>query len=130
TVGSRLEGMLERLGSEPVAVSSSPPADLHRKGGPRSEAPRAAAKTPSWKLRAIVVAVSLVAWFWTQSLIGHRSPPVEGIGDGLHAVTEPANRYLFNHPRSADLLLIVSSAFIDLFAVFLLARGIFGSSLQ
>ena len=35
-------------------------------------------------LRAGVVAGSLVLWFWTQSLIGRKSAPKDGIGDVVH----------------------------------------------
>lgn len=77
-----------------------------------------------------MVALGLAAWFWTQSLIGQRAFPEKAIGDGLHALTAPAHQYLLDHPRAADGLLIVSSAFIDLFAIFLLGRAIFGPTLR
>jgi hypothetical protein len=89
-----------------------------------------AAGAAPWWLRALLVALGLAAWFWTQSLIGHRAFPEQGIGDGLHALTAPAHRYLLDHPRAANGLLITSSAFIDLFAIFLLGRAIFGPTLR
>lgn len=121
-LGTKLEGMLERLASEPI-----PPGVLEAKA---ATAPGRRPKAPSWKLRAAVVAVALVAWFWTQSLLGSRAPLGDGIGDGLHAMTESANRYLNDHASAANALLISSSACIDALAVFLLARGIFGPSLR
>jgi 1-acyl-sn-glycerol-3-phosphate acyltransferase/membrane-associated phospholipid phosphatase len=126
-LGTSLEGMLARLASEPVPGAPPAAALLEKKGTPST---KPALKAPSWKLRAAVVAVSLVAWFWTQSLLGSRAPLSEGIGDGLHVMTESANRYLNDHPSAADLLLLTSSACIDALAVFLLARGIFGPSLR
>ena len=33
---------------------------------------------PLWALRAGLVAASLVAWFWTQSLLGNAPSPREG----------------------------------------------------
>lgn len=80
-----------------------------------------------WSLgkRVIVTAAVLAVWFWTQSLIGSRSLPTSGLGDGLHNLFAPWNQYLHVHPRAANLLLIVSSALIDLMALFLLGRWIF-----
>jgi hypothetical protein len=76
-------------------------------------------------LRAGTTAVALAAWFWTQSLIGARPLPVSGIGDWTHAVTSSANQYLLIHAMTANALLIVSSALIDLMGMFLLGRWLF-----
>jgi hypothetical protein len=81
---------------------------------------------PPWWIRAAFIAVGLAAWFWTQSLIGHRQLSGGGIGDGIHALTASANHYLFEHTQAANALLIISSGFIDLFALFLFARTLFG----
>ena len=78
----------------------------------------------------MLVALGLAAWFWTQSLIGHREISGQAIGDELHVLTAPAHQYLLGHPRAADGLLIASSAFIDLFAIFLMGRAIFGPTLR
>ncbi len=79
-------------------------------------------------LRAGLTAIALVIWFWTQSLIGGRIQPHSGIGDGLQQVTAPLNEYLHVHPTAANVLLIVSSAIIDLLGIFLLSRWIFAGS--
>jgi len=42
-------------------------------------------------LRAVITAIALAAWFWTQSLLGARPLPATGIGDGLHQLTSPIN---------------------------------------
>ena len=88
----------------PSSTPKNPPSAMHR---------------PLWALRSVVVALGLVAWFWTQSLISKRAFPAGVIGDNLHALTAPLNQYLLHHPSVTDGLLIVSSAFIDLFAIFL-----------
>ncbi len=82
----------------------------------------------AFAIRLIVTAVALAIWFWTQSSIGTRGLPGAGIGDGLHTATASANSYLHTHPTAANALLIVSSAIIDLLAIFLLSKWIFGAS--
>ncbi len=76
-------------------------------------------------VRIIVTAAALIFWFWTQALIGSRSLPASGIGDLSHTVTASANQYLLTHIAAANALLIVSSALIDLMAIFLLGRWVF-----
>jgi hypothetical protein len=81
-------------------------------------------------LRLTVTAVVLVIWFWTQSLIGARGAPADGIVDRMHNATAQANLYLHAHPPAANALLIVSSGIIDLLGIFLLAKWIFGASVR
>ncbi|MGH9493097.1 MAG: phosphatase PAP2-related protein [Terriglobales bacterium] len=81
-------------------------------------------------IRVAITAAALTAWFWTQSLIGAKTLPASGLGDGLHALLAPLNESLHAHPQFADGLLIVSSAFIDLFGLFLLGAWIFGKSVR
>jgi PAP2 superfamily C-terminal len=83
---------------------------------------------PLWALRAGLVAGSLVAWFWTQSLLGQRAAAEGRIGDTLLDLTAPLNRYLRERPRAANALLIVTSALIDLLGLFLVGQAIFGPS--
>lgn len=89
---------------------------------------------PSWStllLRLLVTAIVLAIWFWTQSLLGSRTPPVSsGIGDALHNLTSSLNSYFGQNSAAANALLIVSSAFIDALAVFLLGRWLFGGSVR
>lgn len=80
--------------------------------------------------RVILTAVALVVWFYTQSLIGARPLTVSGIGDGVHRLTAPLNSYLLVHASAANAMLIVSSALIDLLALFLLLRWLFGASVR
>jgi len=80
--------------------------------------------------RVILTAVALIVWFYTQSLIGARPSPAAGIGDGLQGLTAPLNAYFLSHLNAANTLLIVSSGLIDLLAVFLLLRWLFGDSVR
>ena len=57
-------------------------------------------------------------------MIATRAPAQAGINDWTHAVTASANYYFFTHPSAANALLILSSAVIDLLAIFLLGRWI------
>jgi len=81
-------------------------------------------------LRAGLVACALVAWFWSQALIGARSLKDGAIGDGIHELTAPLTRYLLHHPRVANATLIISSLFIDAFGIYLICAGIFGPTLR
>ena len=81
-------------------------------------------------VRAALVAVGLVLWFWTQKLIGRRGFPEGRIGDAILDWTEPWNRFLREHPPWANGVLIVSSVFIDLLGSFLILVSIFGTSVR
>jgi membrane-associated phospholipid phosphatase len=81
-------------------------------------------------LRAGLVVFALVAWFWSQALIGSRSLKDGAIGDGVHEFTAPLTRYLLSHPRAGNVTLIISSLFIDAFGIFLIGAGIFGPTLR
>jgi len=83
----------------------------------------------SWSsvgIRAAVVAVALVLWFWTQSLIGKKAAAKDGIGDLIHDLTARWHAHLTANPRTANGALIVSSLFIDLFGLALIGTAIFG----
>ena len=83
-----------------------------------------------WAVRLGLVIAGLAGWFWTQRLIGQRAAPAGAIGDGIHQLTSPLNRYLNEHQRAADTLLIATSAIIDALGLFILARSIFGPSVR
>jgi hypothetical protein len=84
----------------------------------------------TWCLKAACIAVGLSAWFWSQSLIGRRECPEQGVGDAVHRWTAPLHDTLLAHPRAADALLVTSSAVIDLVGVWLLAASLFGRSIR
>ena len=81
-------------------------------------------------VRLVAAGIGIVAWFWTQSLIGRRPLASSGIGDALHLFSAPLNHYLVQHPSVANGLLIVSSGLIDLLAIFVLAEWLFGRSFR
>ena len=80
--------------------------------------------------RIVITSVALLIWFYTQRLLGARPLPAQGIGDGLHQLTAKWNSYLLTHDTAANALLIFSSAMIDLLAVILLLRWLFGTSVR
>src|ERR1051326_6182218 len=81
-------------------------------------------------IRFVLAVLALGAWFWTQSLIGHKPSSSEHVGDGIHALTASMHQFFVDNPRAADALLIVGSAFIDLLALFLFASAIFGPTIR
>jgi hypothetical protein len=87
------------------------------------------ARTPWW-FRVVLVVAGLAAWFGTQALIGARAFPQGRIGDAVLDWTAPVNAFLNENHVWANTLLIVSSAMIDAFGVFLLARSVFGPTLR
>ncbi len=93
---------------------------------PRGEKPRLGRL---WALRALSVALGLVAWFVTQGLIGSRV--YHGtIDDGVLILLAPIHTYLLEHMAARNALLISSSAIIDVLALFILARAIFGPTIR
>lgn len=89
-----------------------------------------AGKRGALALRILVTALAIGAWFGTQALIGSRPVPSSGIGDGLLTLTAPLNQYLGQHAGAANALLIVSSGFVDLMALFLFGEWIVGRSVR
>jgi len=81
-------------------------------------------------LRLLVAGIVLALWFWTQSLIGARTAPANGIGDALHNATAGFNAYFSQNAGAANALLIVSSGLIDGLGLFLLGRWLFGGSIR
>ena len=82
-------------------------------------------------VRLVVTGLVLIIWFWTQSLLGARTPPpAGGIGDGLQNLTAGLNSYFAQNTAAANALLIVSSAFIDALGLFLLGSWLFGGSVR
>lgn len=81
-------------------------------------------------LKGLLVAVSLAAWFWTQSLIASRGLKDGQIGDLIHDLTASWNAWLQTRQRYASGILIASSAGIDLFGLFLIGAAVFGPTLR
>ena len=85
---------------------------------------------PAWLFRVLTIALGLGGWFVSQSLIKARGGRDGAIGDALHDWTAPLHGWLARTPRAANALLVTSSAFIDLFGVFLLGFALFGPTLR
>src|SRR5215470_9882951 len=82
-------------------------------------------------LRLAIVVCGVMLWFWTQSLLGSRvSPSASGVEDVLHVWTTRVNLYLHASPRAADALLVVSSALVDAFGLFLIGSWLFRRSVR
>jgi hypothetical protein len=80
--------------------------------------------------RCLTIALGLGGWFVSQSLIGTRGLREGTIGDAVHDWTTPLHGWLAARPRGVNALLIASSAFIDLFGLFLIGSALFGPSLR
>ncbi len=80
--------------------------------------------------RLLVGAAALAIWYWTQSLLGVRPLPSNGISDALHHWTAPLNAYFNGNVFAANALLSVSSGLIDALGLLLLGRWLFGSSVR
>lgn len=81
-----------------------------------------------WLLKCLLIAGGLAAWFWTQAWIGRRPFTSGGLQDRVHDLTEPMNRWLLANPRHANVLLITTSALIDVAGVALLVSSVIGPS--
>lgn len=77
-----------------------------------------------------VIGFSLGAWFKTQTMLEARKNNRDEITDLLHTISEPLNRYFKKNRSAADKLLIISSAFIDIFGLFILLYALFGASIR
>jgi hypothetical protein len=80
--------------------------------------------------RVLTIAMGLAAWFVSQSLIGARGLREGAIGDAVHDWTAPLHDRLEHNTPAANVLLIMSSGFIDLFGLFLIGSALFGPSLR
>ena len=81
-------------------------------------------------LRAAVIALGIGAWFTSQSLVSSRESRDGAIGDAVHEWTRPLNAWLARDHRAANALLTISTAFIDIFGLFLLGSALFGPSVR
>lgn len=86
---------------------------------------------PSWEtigLRVLAIAAGMAVWFATQRMIGARTLQGDAMYDHLHVVTADWNRWLHEHPRAANAVLIASSLAVDAVTLYVLARAVFGPS--
>ncbi|MEK0447837.1 MAG: hypothetical protein RL088_105 [Verrucomicrobiota bacterium] len=78
--------------------------------------------------RIAVIVVALVLWFGTQKLIARKSDLGPGIGDFIHRLTGKLHGYFSANDKAANRALIISSLFIDVLGLSLIAFSVFGSS--
>src|SRR5437868_2243700 len=93
----------------------------------------AALDWPLVAVRVVVVIGALAIWFVTQALLAKRNNIPCGevhISDGIHNLTAKWHRKLFDDPKSANRLLILSSLVIDALGLYILGTSIFGASMQ
>ena len=83
-----------------------------------------------WLIKCGFIVAGLGAWFWTQAWLAKRPFPADGIGDRVHDMTASWNSWLHEHPRSADKLLIATSALIDIAGIAMLAAAVFGPTFR
>ncbi len=89
-------------------------------------------------VRILVIVASLALWFITQKLLARRNPaidaaveaeiPAAGLPDGIHFLTRHLHRRLLNAPKAADVLLVSSSAVIDVLGIGLIVASICGTT--
>jgi hypothetical protein len=90
-----------------------------------------------WWVRGPFILVGLAGWHWTQVLVSRRSRivgasvcPDNAVGDAVLAMLAGPHRYLATHPAAANVLLIGTSAVIDVLGVFLLGVSVFGATIR
>ena len=81
-------------------------------------------------IRVGCVGLALIFWFWTQKLISRKAPTGDRISDRLHEWTAPLHRWLSVNTRAADVTLIVTSALIDIFGLYLIGAAVFGGTFR
>ena len=84
-------------------------------------------------VRAGLVVLGIVVWFWTQSVLGHRVPKVAyevPLTDGIHVLTARIHNRYFTNVAAGNRLLIASSLVIDLLGAYLIGSAIFGVSIR
>src|SRR3954470_13291166 len=93
----------------------------------------AIAPLPVIGVRVLLVILGIVAWYWTQSVLGKRVPKVAyevPLTDGVHVLTRRIHHRYFTNVAAGNRLLIASSLVIDLLGLYLLGSAIFGQSIR
>src|SRR5579863_2392825 len=84
-------------------------------------------------VRSGLVVAGIVAWYWTQAVLGKRVPKVAyeiPLTDGIHVITARIHQRYFTNVAAGNRLLIISSLVIDLLGAYLLCTAIFGASIR
>ena len=79
-------------------------------------------------LRVLLICGSLFLWFLTQKMIGARRLEDGAIYDHFHVLTARCNRWLNQHPKPANAMLVASSFFVDAVTLFVLFYAVLGPS--
>ena len=82
-------------------------------------------------VRVGFIVAGLLAWYWTQSVIGKRTPKVAyevPLTDGIHVFTARLHQRYATNVAAGNRLLIISSLVIDLLGGYLLCSAIFGGA--
>ena len=88
---------------------------------------------PVIAVRAGLVAAGIIAWYWTQAVLGKRVPKVAyevPLTDGIHVLTARFHHRYFTNEAAGNRLLILSSLVIDLLGIYLIGSAIFGVSIR
>ncbi len=84
-------------------------------------------------VRAGLVVVGIIAWYWSQAVLGKRVPKVKHevpLTDGMHLLTARIHARYATNVAAGNRLLIISSLVIDLLGAYLLCTAIFGASIR
>src|SRR3954470_22044846 len=93
----------------------------------------AIAPLPVIGVRILLVILGIVAWYWTQSVLGKRVPTVAyevPLTDGIHVMTAWIHKRYATNVAAGNRLLILSSLVIDLLGAYLIGCAIFGASVR
>jgi hypothetical protein len=91
------------------------------------------ASWPVIGVRSALVVGGILAWYWTQSVLGKRVPKVAHevpLTDGVHVLTARMHARYATNIAAGNRLLIISSLVIDLLGVYLIGSAIFGQSIR
>lgn len=83
--------------------------------------------------RTGLVVAGIGIWYWTQAILGTRTPKVAyevPLTDGFHELTARLHKRYATNEAAGNRLLIISSLVIDLLGVYLLGAAIFGASVR
>jgi len=89
-----------------------------------------------WPVIAVrfgLIAVGIITWYWTQSVLGKRVPKVANevpLTDGIHILTARLHARYATNIKAGNRLLIASSLVIDLLGAYLLGAALFGESIR
>ena len=84
-------------------------------------------------VRVALVVAGILAWYWTQAVLGKRVPKVAyevPLTDGLHVLTARIHHRYATNVAAGNRLLIISSLVIDLLGAYLIGSAIFGPSIR